>query len=72
MWRLLERAVETGDLKREGTGLKNDPFRYWLPSLDKRWRTDLATWMEKTFPDIASEVPPNPTPTPSSERDDLE
>src|SRR5262249_55535577 len=37
VWRLLERAVESGELKREGTGLKNDPFRYWLPSLDERW-----------------------------------
>src|SRR3954447_18432895 len=30
VWRLLEGAVASGDLKREGTGLKNDPFRYWL------------------------------------------
>ena len=57
-------------MKREGTGLKNDPFRYWLPSLGERWRTDLAAWMEQTFPDNASEVPPNPPP--SSEAEDLE
>ncbi|HEX5273523.1 MAG TPA: hypothetical protein VFW33_23670, partial [Gemmataceae bacterium] len=34
LWRWLERAVAEGLLRREGTGHRNEPFRYWLPHRD--------------------------------------
>jgi hypothetical protein len=30
-WAWLERAVAAGLVARDGTGRRNDPFRYWLP-----------------------------------------
>jgi len=35
-------AAETGTdpAKVEGTGKKSDPFRYWLPTTEARWRED--------------------------------
>jgi hypothetical protein len=40
LWRWLERAVAQGLLCREGTGRKNDPYRYWLPGQEEKWRQD--------------------------------
>ncbi len=34
------RCVERGEIKRDGSGTKTDPFCYWLPSLEEKWRTD--------------------------------
>jgi hypothetical protein len=34
----LNRAVERGLISREGTGRKTDPFRYWLPATEAKWR----------------------------------
>ncbi len=34
----LGRAVERGLILREGTGRKSDPFRYWLPASEAKWR----------------------------------
>jgi hypothetical protein len=34
----LGRAVERGLILREGTGRKSDPFRYWLPATEAKWR----------------------------------
>jgi hypothetical protein len=72
VWRLLERAVECGELKREGTGLKNDPFRYWLPSLEALWRTDPMARLEQLMADNARDLLRTLPPTPFSERPDLE
>jgi hypothetical protein len=36
--RWLGRAVERGVILREGTGRKADPFRYWLPATEAKWR----------------------------------
>src|SRR5262249_8766964 len=72
VWRLLEAAVASGDLKREGTGLKNDPFRYWLPSLEELWRTDPMARLEQLMADNARDLLRNLPPTPFSERPDLE
>ncbi len=48
LWRVLERAVERGELKRDGTGVRHDPFCYWLPSLEERWLTDpVASLLER-------------------------
>lgn len=40
LWRWLNRAVEAGLVLRDGKGLKNDPYRYWLPISEARWRRD--------------------------------
>jgi hypothetical protein len=34
-------TVECGDLKRDGNGVRGDPFRYWLPALENLWKNDL-------------------------------
>jgi len=34
----LNRAVERGLVAVEGSGRKADPFRYWLPSAEARWK----------------------------------
>ena len=38
LWRWLDRAVQGGQVAREGTGRKNDPFRYWLPEQEAVWK----------------------------------
>jgi hypothetical protein len=40
LWRLLEKAVDQGLVRREGTGHKSDPFRYWQPSREEAWQQD--------------------------------
>jgi hypothetical protein len=30
--------VELGLVAHEGTGLRSDPFRYWLPEREEHWR----------------------------------
>ncbi len=41
LYRLLERAHGRGLLDRDGKGLKNSPYRYWLPSRIEHWRNDV-------------------------------
>jgi hypothetical protein len=38
--RWLNRAVEKGQVSREGTGRRNDPFRYWLPEREEFMRPE--------------------------------
>ncbi len=38
--RWLERAVAEGRLRREGTGHRNAPFRYWLPEREAEFQED--------------------------------
>src|SRR5262249_3739005 len=38
--RWLERAVEQGLVSKDGRGLRNHPFRYWLPEREAVWRQD--------------------------------
>jgi hypothetical protein len=40
LWRWLTRSAELGWAKREGSGKKDDPFRYWLPIMEEKWKTD--------------------------------
>jgi hypothetical protein len=35
LWRWLSRAVSLGQVRHQGTGRANDPFRYWLPSREE-------------------------------------
>jgi hypothetical protein len=51
LWRLLGRAVEHGELKREGIGIKADAYRYWLAALEDRWQHDAAARLEQTMLD---------------------
>jgi hypothetical protein len=39
LWRVLDRAVANGHLLCEGSGERNDPFRYWLAVLPSEWET---------------------------------
>ena len=36
--RWLVRTVQSGQVRRAGTGRRNDAFRYWLPAREERWR----------------------------------
>ncbi len=40
LYRWLRRAVERGLLRQDGMGKSKDPFRYWLPESEERWRKD--------------------------------
>jgi hypothetical protein len=40
LWHWLDRAVGLGQLAREGTGRKSDPFRYWLLAREEEWKKD--------------------------------
>jgi hypothetical protein len=51
VYRLLDAAVKRGELKRDGAGVKNDPFRYWLPSLEERQKADPVAQLEQTIAD---------------------
>ena len=36
--RWLSRARAAGTIACEGTGRKSDPYRYWFPATEARWR----------------------------------
>jgi hypothetical protein len=38
--RWLARAVESGEVSCDGTGRRNDAFRYWLPEQEERWQKE--------------------------------
>jgi hypothetical protein len=38
--RWLTRAIKTGLIESAGTGRRSDPFRYWLPGAEERWRAE--------------------------------
>jgi hypothetical protein len=40
VWRWLDRGVEQGLVRCEGSGRKSDPFRYWLPQREEDWQQD--------------------------------
>ena len=40
LWRWLERLVAEGRVLKDGTGRKDDPFRFWLRGQEARWRDD--------------------------------
>jgi hypothetical protein len=68
VWRWLDRAVAQGLLRREGTGRKNDPFRFWLPDQEERlqhppWERELAELTERLNQlGNPPEEPPAPPP----------
>jgi hypothetical protein len=40
LWRWLQRAARLGLILQEGSGRKNDPFRFWLPRREDQWKED--------------------------------
>jgi hypothetical protein len=40
VWRLLDRAVQQGQVQVEGSGRKGDPLRYWLVEREAVWKQD--------------------------------
>jgi hypothetical protein len=40
LWKWLQRAGDLGLIHSQGTGRKNDPFRYWLPGQEEKWKDD--------------------------------
>ncbi len=40
LWRWLNRAVEMHLIASDGSGHKNQAFRYWLPAREAEWRKD--------------------------------
>jgi hypothetical protein len=41
--RWLDKAVQAGSISCCGTGIKGDPFRYWLPEVEAIWKQDTLT-----------------------------
>ncbi|MCI0456484.1 MAG: AAA family ATPase [Gemmataceae bacterium] len=50
VWEWLQRAVAQGLVSQEGTGRKNDPYRYWIPGREQTWHYG-PPWMRK-FPEL--------------------
>jgi hypothetical protein len=43
LYRWLRRAVAAGQLRQDGRGNRQEPFRYWLAENEERWRQDPMT-----------------------------
>ncbi len=57
--RWLEKAVQQGLLRKDGLGLRNQPFRYWLPEKEEAWRQDpLACFL---MPELREAPPAQPS-----------
>jgi hypothetical protein len=37
LWRVLDGAVQRGQIEQQGTGRKGDPLRYFVPNLGATW-----------------------------------
>ncbi len=44
LYRWLERAVAAGDVLRNGSGTRGDPYRYWLKGQEAKWQADDPLW----------------------------
>jgi hypothetical protein len=40
LWRWLDQAVREGRVRMEGTGRRNEPFKYWLDGMEDVWKSD--------------------------------
>jgi hypothetical protein len=56
LWRILSTAVERKELLRDGAGTRTDPFRYWLPSLEERWKHDPTARVFQSVADAQREI----------------
>ena len=55
--RWLEIAVDRGLLKKDGDGLRDRPFRYWLPVREEAWRQDPLAYL--LMPEFAPKTLPS-------------
>jgi hypothetical protein len=67
LWKWTNRAVELGLLKVEGTGARNNPFRYWLAANEEKWQADPVyqmyrnqRWLDEVILRGKSDLPPPP------------
>jgi hypothetical protein len=58
--RWIQLAIANQDLLQEGTGRKNDPFRYWLPDAEARWRETKPFYDEFERLRIQQNIPYSP------------
>jgi hypothetical protein len=56
LWRWLERAVAEKLLCRDGTGHRNDPFRYWLPGRDEELKESPLAQMLRQDAEVLAEL----------------
>jgi hypothetical protein len=56
LWRWLTRATAEGRIVAEGTGRKNDPFRYWLPGKLEEWQRDPLGLVRMGQGDVLKEI----------------
>lgn len=56
LWTWLERACNLGQLRRQGSGRKTDPFRYWLPDQEQVWQQDPMLVLEQLLEDSHRQV----------------
>jgi hypothetical protein len=48
--------VAAGLLRQDGRGKGREPFRYWVPEAETRWRKDPLAWL--AMPELLD--PPGP------------
>jgi hypothetical protein len=65
VWRCLERGLADGRIRQQGTGRKNAPFRYWLPSREELLHpgpnatdAELQAWSRRLLTNLAQQSPP--------------
>src|SRR5262249_34966294 len=56
LWRWLEKAVAAGLLRRDGTGHRNAPYRYWLPAREAEWMQDPVYVLQKQNEQMQAEL----------------
>jgi hypothetical protein len=54
LWRWLERGVSDRAVQRDGSGLRDDPYRYWLRSQEEKWRAE--PWSEGAQQEVEDEA----------------
>jgi AAA domain len=42
IWKLLNRGIEQGKIRKRGSSRKYDPFRYWLPEKEEDFKPDVG------------------------------
>lgn len=47
LWKWLDRAVADKLIAVEGSGRRNDPFRYWLPAREEVWKQDIIYMIDE-------------------------
>ena len=56
LWRWLDVGVQQGAICRQGGGLKNDPYRYWLVGQEEKWQADPVIVLEQRLAEAREAV----------------